>query len=102
MFGKVQVSRISPQHKSIYVTEAGAAKASISGERRCGKAPDVRQLRRGAIDPRCNLPGGQGLGKIAASHGLFEGGRWCNSDYGHAQIGVTAAACGDQIRIVRQ
>jgi len=35
-------------------------------------------------------------------HGLFEGGRWCNSDYGHAQVGVTAAACGDRFRIVQR
>ena len=43
---------------------------------------------------RCNLPGRVTLGQIAAAHGLFEGGRWCNSDYGHAQVDVTAAACG--------
>ena len=75
---------------------------SPSSEHPCGKALDVCQLRRGVVDSRCNLPGRRALGEIAASHGLFEGGRWCNSDYGHAQIGVTAAACGDQIRIVRQ
>ena len=75
---------------------------SPSSEHPCGKALDVCQLRRGVVDLRCNLPGRRVLGEIAASHGLFEGGRWCNSDYGHAQIGVTAAACGDRIRIVRQ
>ena len=75
---------------------------SPSSEHPCGKALDVCQLRRGVVDSRCNLPGRRALGEIAASHGLFEGGRWCNSDYGHAPIGVTAAACGDQIRIVRQ
>src|SRR5262249_40739008 len=32
---------------------------------------------------------------IAAAHGLFEGGRRCHSDYGHAQISVTAAARSD-------
>jgi hypothetical protein len=63
---------------------------------------DVCQRRRGVVDPRCNLPARVVLGRVAASHGLFEGGRWCHSDYGHAQIGVTAAACGDKIRIVRQ
>jgi hypothetical protein len=43
------------------------------------------------------------LGRIAASHGLFEGGRWCNSDYGHAQIDVTAPACGERgVRVVQQ
>jgi hypothetical protein len=78
-------------------------RCSISSEHPCGKALDVCQLRRGAVDPRCNLPGRQVLGEIAASHGLFEGGRWCNSDYGHAQIGVPAAACGDSpVRIVQK
>jgi hypothetical protein len=77
-------------------------RCSPSSEHPCGKALDVCQLRRGVVDPRCNLPGRRLLGEIAASHGLFEGGRWCNSDYGHAQVGVTAAACGNQVRIVRQ
>jgi hypothetical protein len=32
-----------------------------------------------------------------------EGGRWCNSDYGHAQVDVTAAACGERgVRIVQR
>ena len=75
---------------------------SPASEHPCGKALDVCQLRRGVVDSRCNLPARRALGEIAAAHGLFEGGRWCNSDYGHAQIGVTAAACGDKIRIVRQ
>jgi hypothetical protein len=69
-------------------------RCSISSEHPCGKALDVCQLRRGVVDRRCNLPGRVVLGQIAESHGLFEGGRWCNSDYGHAQVGVTAAACG--------
>jgi hypothetical protein len=78
-------------------------RCSISSEHPCGKALDVCQVRRGAVDPHCNLPGRKVLGEIAASHGLFEGGRWCDSDYGHAQIGVTAAACGDRrIRIVQK
>ena len=78
-------------------------RCSISSEHPCGKALDVCQLRRGVVDPRCKLPNRVALGRIAASHGLFEGGRWCDSDYGHAQIGVTAAACGDRhVRIVEQ
>ena len=78
-------------------------RCSISSEHPCGKALDVCQLRRGVVDRRCNLPNRVALGQIAASHGLFEGGRWCDSDYGHAQIGVTAAACGDRrTRIVEQ
>ena len=78
-------------------------RCSPSSEHPCGKALDVCQLRRGVVDSRCNLPGRVTLGEIAASHGLFEGGRWCNSDYGHAQVGVTAAACGDRrTRIVQR
>ena len=69
----------------------------------CGKALDVCQLAWGRVDPRCNLPDRVTLGRIAAAHGLFEGGRWCHSDYGHAQISVTAAACGNgPFRIVRR
>ncbi len=78
-------------------------RCSRSSEHPCGKALDVCQLRRGVVDPRCKLPGRITLGQVAAAHGLFEGGRWCNSDYGHAQVGVTAGACGDRrVRIVRQ
>lgn len=69
----------------------------------CGKALDVCQLGWGRVDQRCNLPDRVTLGRIAAAHGLFEGGRWCHSDYGHAQTSVTAAACGNSpFRIVRQ
>jgi hypothetical protein len=69
----------------------------------CGKALDVCQLGWGKVDPRCNLPDRVTLGRIAAAHGLFEGGRWCHSDYGHVQISVTAAACGDgPFRIVQR
>ena len=78
-------------------------RCSPASQHPCGKALDVCQLRRGVVDSRCNLPGRVILGQIAAAHGLFEGGRWCHSDYGHAQISVTAAACGDShIRIVRR
>ena len=71
-------------------------RCSPSSEHPCGKALDVCQTRRGVVDPRCRLPGRVALGRIAASHGLFEGGRWCNSDYGHAQVDVTASACGER------
>jgi hypothetical protein len=78
-------------------------RCAAESEHPCGKALDVCQMRRGVVDPRCNLPGRVVLGQIAAAHGLFEGGRWCHSDYGHAQIDVTAPACGDSpIYIVRQ
>ncbi len=88
----------------LFMTGIRPGRCSSSSEHPCGKALDVCQLRRGVVDRRCNLPGRVNLGQIAASHGLFEGGRWCNSDYGHAQIGVTAAACGPRrsLRIVRQ
>lgn len=78
-------------------------RCSISSQHPCGRALDVCQLRRGVVDPRCHLPSRVALGKIAASHGLFEGGRWCNSDYGHAQIDATATACGNSgTRVVRR
>jgi hypothetical protein len=60
----------------------------------CGRALDVCQLSRGVVDHRCNLPGPSQMAAIAARHGLFEGGQWCHSDYGHAQVGVSAPACG--------
>jgi len=60
----------------------------------CGRALDVCQTGRGRVDPRCHLPSRHELARIAAAHGLFEGGQWCNSDYGHVQVGESAAACG--------
>ena len=76
-----------------------AGSCSRSSEHPCGKALDVCQLRRGVVDPRCKLPGRAALGQIAASHGLFEGGRWCNSDYGHVQVDTTPA-CGEARRYI--
>lgn len=74
-----------------------------SSQHPCGKAIDLCQLRRGVVDTRCRLPGRSALAQIAASHDLFEGGRWCNSDYGHAQVDTTANACGDRhVRTVRR
>jgi len=75
---------------------------SPSSEHPCGKALDVCQLRRGVVDPRCKLPARAELGRIAASHGLFEGGRWCNSDYGHAQVDATRACGESRNRIARK
>ena len=60
----------------------------------CGKALDICQVARGRVDARCHLPGRGAIAAIAERHGLFEGGRWCQSDYGHVQVGTTAAACG--------
>jgi len=68
----------------------------------CGRALDVCQLSRGRIDRRCNLPGAAVVAEIAERHGLFEGGRWCNSDYGHVQAGVSAAACGERSLAARR
>lgn len=62
----------------------------------CGKALDVCQTGRGRVDHRCHLPSRHELSRIAAAHGLFEGGQWCHSDYGHVQVGESAAACGSQ------
>jgi len=64
----------------------------------CGRALDVCQLSRGHVDGRCHLPDRNTIAAVASRHGLFEGGQWCNSDYGHAQVGVSAAACGDRGR----
>ena len=87
----------------LFMTGIRPGRCSSSSEHPCGKALDVCQRRRGVVDPRCNLPGRTVLGQIAASHGLFEGGRWCSSDYGHAQIDVTAAACGNRrARVMQQ
>jgi hypothetical protein len=63
----------------------------------CGLALDVCQLSRGRVDHRCHLPGPQRIASIARAHGLFEGAEWCHSDYGHVQLGVTAASCGQQL-----
>lgn len=62
----------------------------------CGKALDLCQLSRGRVDPRCHLPARATIASIANRHGLFEGGQWCHSDYGHAQVGVSAEACGQR------
>lgn len=67
----------------------------------CGKALDVCQLSRGRVDPKCHLPGRSAIAAIAARHDLFEGGQWCSSDYGHAQVGMTAEACGGTIMSAR-
>lgn len=68
----------------------------------CGKAIDVCQLSRGRVDSSCHLPHRIAIAEIAARHGLFEGGQWCNQDYGHAQVGVSAPACGTQVASARR
>ena len=68
----------------------------------CGRALDICQLGRGRVDSRCRLPPRHEISRIAARHGLFEGGQWCHSDYGHAQVGVSAAACGERTLAARK
>ena len=67
----------------------------------CGKALDLCQLSRGRVESRCHLPGRESIAAVASRHGLFEGGQWCNHDYGHAQVGVTAGACGTHTMMAR-
>lgn len=106
-------ARVGTQYASRFqsyvddLEERGATVKFMGGIRRghcwsgglhpCGRALDVCQLSRGRVDHRCNLPARHELGVIAAAHGLYEGGRWANSDYGHAQVGCTAG-CGDEPR----
>jgi hypothetical protein len=106
-------ARVSPQYAAAFqgyiddLESAGASVRFMGGIRRgrcwagslhpCGKALDVCQTARGRVDGRCHLPGRSAVAKIAERHGLFEGGRWCHSDYGHAQVGETAAACGSTL-----
>lgn len=105
-------AHVSPSHSAAFQAyiddlEAGGARVLFMGGYRkgrcwsggmhpCGLALDVCQLRRGVVDSRCGLPGRAEIAGIAERHGLFEGGRWCNSDYGHAQYGVSAGPCGSQ------
>lgn len=67
----------------------------------CGKALDICQLGRGRVDSRCRLPSRSVIAVIAARHGLFEGGQWCHHDYGHAQVGESAPACGERTMAAR-
>ena len=101
---------VSPQHAATFQAyindlEANGARVLFMGGSRkgrcssrhmhsCGKALDVCQRSRGVVDRRCNLPDRRYIAMIAARHGLFEGGQWCHHDYGHAQVGTTASACG--------
>jgi hypothetical protein len=62
-----------------------------------GMALDVCQTGRGQVDPKCNLPSAKVMAQTAARHGLLEGGLWCDQDRGHAQVRVTAPACGASV-----
>lgn len=93
------------------VEAAGARVLFMGGIRRgrcssghqhpCGMALDVCQKSRDRVDGRCRLPARHSLARIAASVGLFEGGQWCNGDYGHAQVQVSAPACGTTLMAKR-
>lgn len=63
----------------------------------CGMAVDVCQYSRGVVESKCNLPGRVALGAVALKHGLFEGGMWCDQDYGHVQAAVSATPCVNNI-----
>ena len=67
----------------------------IGGLHPCGKALDVCQDARDRVSglKNCHRPGRAELARIAAAHGLFEGGQWCHGDMGHVQVGETAAPC---------
>ena len=106
-------ARVSPQYAARFqgyidaIEATGASVRFMGGIRRghcssssmhpCGRALDVCQVGRGRVDPRCRLPGRHELARIAEAHGLTEGGIWCNSDYGHAQVGMTAGPCNRKI-----
>ena len=101
-------ARVSPQYAARFqayidaIEATGASVRFMGGTRRgrcssssmhpCGKALDVCQTGRGRVDARCHLPSRHELARIAAAHGLVEGGRWQHSDYGHAQVGGYSGA----------
>ena len=102
-------ARVSPKYARAFQgfiddLEAGGASLRFLGGYRagkcwqgskhpCGMALDYCQYARGVVDKRCNLPGRAVVAQIAARHGLFEGGQWCNNDYGHVEAGGSTA-CG--------
>lgn len=68
-------------------------RCSEASKHPCGRALDVCQLSRGVVDARCHLPSPVELERIAARHGLVEGGRWCHTDYGHVETSPGAQTC---------
>lgn len=73
-----------------YMGGAREGHCSPASQHACegGAALDLCQDRRGHVSAAraCKLPRPPQLAAIAARHGLFEGGLWCNGDYGHAQV----------------
>ena len=62
----------------------------------CGKALDVCERSRGVVDPDCHS-WERNARCDRIKNGLFEGGLWCDFDYGHVQVGVSAEACAQSI-----
>jgi hypothetical protein len=103
------IAHVSPEYAPRFqsyvddIESTGAAVKFMGGWRRgrcgprhqhsCGKAIDVCQLARGDVDASCHLPGRVVMGALALKNGLFEGGLWCDNDYGHAQVDISAEAC---------
>lgn len=104
-------ARVAPRHRAKFqayiddLESRGAAvyymgglrrgRCSLASQHPCGGALDVCQDRRDRVSGRknCHLPQRADLISIAARHGLFEGGQWCNGDMGHAQVIPTASTC---------
>lgn len=104
-------ARVSPRYAGAFqayiddLESRGAAIYYMGGYRKgpcwagglhpCGKALDVCQDSRDHVSghKNCHMPGRAELARIAAAHGLFEGGQWCHGDMGHVQVGETAAPC---------
>lgn len=70
-----------------------AGRCGQANKHSCGMALDYCQYARGVVEKKCNLPGRVVVAQVAKAHGLFEGGQWCNHDYGHVEAGGSAA-CG--------
>lgn len=112
--GKTGVTTtVAPQYRAQFqgyidaIEAAGATIYYMGGYRRgkcsiprhkhpCGMAIDICQDRRGHVSGarNCNLPKPAQLAAIAAAHGLLEGGVWCRSDYGHAEVRTERQAMG--------
>lgn len=70
-------------------------RCSSGSQHPCGKALDVCQDSRGRTDHLgiCHLPSPAEMAAVAKLHGLYEGSRWCDQDYGHAQVDPSGGDC---------
>lgn len=66
----------------------------------CGMALDICQYARDVVDRRCGLSR-MVVAELAAKHGLFSGGLWCNPDFGHVEAGGSAE-CGQSWAHIRR